>query len=355
LTDRDSYEISAIRCLLAVVSLFVMSLPGSADTEIGTKAYLAKDFDTAFLEFTKSGNQGDMLAKRYLANMYLLGQGTAKDEVQGTKLAHECAEAGDSYCYLMYAKSNLGGLGIAVNYSEARIWARKAFAGGVAGVWEAAGVLLEQIYLINPANRFLVDGKRDMEKYNALARRTLEQRAEEVEALDALAASAQAGFAPARLLLSTVLFDTGAGTAEKICSLLAGINDLPERLQKDLTISQQVAQLGPTRASPKLVMDSMPGVSEAATIQASHAGIQQPASCKDFKVLRFLGATPIDHATWLPLTQPLVANTYPLTGVWSEDWSVSLCGRVSTVKIQFTADGMGGAYWHMGPNQIPPP
>jgi hypothetical protein len=57
-----------------------------------------------------------------------------------------------------------------------------------------------------------------------------------------------------------------------------------------------------------------------------------------------------NHATWLPLTQPLVANTYPLTGVWSEDWSVSLCGRVSTVKIQFTADGMGGAYWHMGPN-----
>ena len=72
--------------------------------------------------------------------------------------------------------------------------------------------------------------------------------------------------------------------------------------------------------------------------------------CKDFKVLKFLGATPIDHATWLPLMQPLVAITYPLTGVWSEDWNVSLCGRVSTVKIEFTADGMGGAYWHMGPN-----
>jgi uncharacterized protein len=249
LTDGDNYEISAIRCLLAVVSLFLMSLPGRADVEIGTKAYLAKDFDTAFLEFTKSANQGDTLAKRYLANMYFLGQGTAKDEAQGTTLAHECAEAGDNYCYLMYAKSNLGGLGIAVNYTEARIWARRAFAGGIAGVWEPAGVLLEQIYLINPANRFLIDGKRDMEKYNALARRTLEQRAEEVEALDALAASAQSGFVPAKLLLSTVLFDTGIGTAEKICSLLAGINDLPERLQKDLTISQQVAQLGATRAS----------------------------------------------------------------------------------------------------------
>jgi len=349
LTEGDNYEIPAIRCLLAVVSLFVMSLPGSADTEVGTKAYLAKDFDTAFLEFTKSANQGDMLAKRYLANMYFLGQGTAKDEVQGTKLAHECAEAGDSYCYLMYAKSNLSGLGIAVNYAEARIWARKGFAGGVAGVWEPAGVLLEQIYLINPANRFLVDGKRDMEKYNALARRTLEQRAEQVEALEALAASAQAGFVPARLLLSTVLFDSGAGTAEKICSLLAGINDLPERFQKYLTISQQVAQLGPTRASPKLVMEASQGAAEGAMGQASRAGIQQRAACKDFKVLKFLGATPIDHATWLPLTQPLLANTYPLTGAWSEDWSVSLCGRVSTVNIQFTADGMGGANFHMGP------
>ena len=44
---------------------------------------------------------------------------------------------------------------------------------------------------------------------------------------------------------------------------------------------------------------------------------------KDFRALKFLGPTPIDNVTWLPLKQPLVANSYPLTGTWSEGWSVT--------------------------------
>jgi hypothetical protein len=335
--------------LLGALCLFVVALPSSADITVGRRAYSDKDFAKAFSEFTESANQGGALAKRYLASMYFLGQGTAKDEAHGSKLAHECAEAGDSQCLLMYATSNLVGSGIAVNYAEARLWARKAIASGDAEVLAPTGLILAQAYLRDPANAYLVDGKPNMEKYDALAHRTVAQRAEQVEALDALAASAASGFVPARQLLSAVLFEqSGTGTAEKIISLLTGIKDLPATYQRFLTISQQVAQLGPTRAAPKLVIDCMPVAALTAASHASRARTNRPPECKDFKVLKFLGPTPIDNVTWLPLKQPLVANSYPLTGTWSEDWSVTACGVVSTVKINFDVDGMGGASWASG-------
>ena len=93
-----------------------------------------------------------------------------------------------------------------------------------------------------------------------------------------------------------------------------------------------------------MVLDSLNAAAASAAIQAARLGIKDIAQCKDFKVLKFLGSTPMENATWLPLKQPLVANTYPLTGTWFENWNVNLCGATYTVKMKFDVDGMGGAY-----------
>ena len=73
------------RSWLGAVFLFVAALSCHADTAVGSKAYVEKDFNAAFSEFTKSADQGDVLAKRYLAIMYFQGQGTTRDDAFGTK------------------------------------------------------------------------------------------------------------------------------------------------------------------------------------------------------------------------------------------------------------------------------
>ena len=237
------------------------------------------------------------------------------------------------------------GRGIRADMADARAWARKAFAAGDA----RAGMTLAQAYFADPLNQYLVNGRADHARYDALARRSVQERAGQAEALDALAAAAASGFTPARLFLSSVLFEqSGAGTAPRIIALLSGLPALPESQQRYLKVSQQVSKLGPTLAAPRLVIDSMNTVAANAAMQAAGLGVKDVAQCKDFRVLKFLGSTPLESATWLPLNQPLVAGTYPLTGTWSEDWSVNLCGATYTVKTKFDVDGMGGAYYSNG-------
>ena len=312
-----------------------------ADVGIGIKAYADKQYDLAFDEFTKLARQGDVVAMRNLAIMYYLGQGTVNDERRGMELSRQCAQAGDSACMTQAAESAILGRGTPVNLQEGREWARKALAKGD----PRAGLYLAKAYLADPNNRFIVDGKSDHAKYAALAQRTIAQRAEQIEALEALAGSAQAGFVPARLLLGTLFYEQSGGLpAERVALLLNGLKDLPPVYQNLLTNTQQVLALGPTHASPRLVADALRTALMGAMGQAKHAGMKDLAACKNFKLVKISHVTPLQDVEWLPLKQPLVANTYPLKGHWSEEWTVMLCDAPYTVHMQFQADGQGGAY-----------
>src|SRR5438876_10867389 len=229
---------------------------------------------------------------------------------------------------LQVAESNLLGRGTPLNFPEARQWARKA--------WEKGdlrgGHYLAQAYLLDPNNRHIVNGKVDRSKYEALAHRELAQRADQIEALDALAASAQSGFVPSRILLAFVLYEqSGGAPAEKIVTLLASIKDLPANAQKVLSSSRQVIALGATRASPRLLADSLTIAAMGATAQAKSGGVKDVKECKDFRLMKISNVTPIQDVEWLPLKQELVAHTYPLKGFWTEDWNVNLCNTSYTV------------------------
>jgi hypothetical protein len=315
--------------------------PSWADVSNGSKAYIAKQYEVAFAEFSKAAAQGDVLATRYLAIMYFLGQGTGKDERRGMELSRKCAQAGDSSCMVQAAESALLGRGTPVNLPEARDWARKALRKRDV----RAGLYLAQAHLSDPDNRYIIDGKPDRRKYEALARRTVAERADQIEALDALALSAQEGFIPARLFLSTVLYGQSGGMpAAKVVALLSDVNDLAPMYKKLLSNTQQVLALGETRASPGLVQDSLQTVILGALGQATRAGVKDVRECKDFKLTNISNSTPLQDVEWLPLKQPLLANTFPLKGTWTEDWTVNLCNASYTVPMQFQADGLGGAY-----------
>ncbi|EJL81330.1 hypothetical protein PMI16_04747 [Herbaspirillum sp. CF444] len=322
--------------------LSICALPAHADINSALHAYGEQKYDAAYREFSQLSAQGDNRAKSFLALMTLRGQGTARDAVQGAKLARECAEGGEPTCYAMYGELNLPGRGLPVNFAEARAWTRKAIAGGD----QRAGYVMWLAYSLDPANQFLVNGKADNAKYNAIARRGLAERGDQIEAIDALAGSAAVGYVPARLMLASLLIEqSGAGTTKQIRSLLDGIPDLPSNYKKYLALAQQVDTLGPTRAAPKVVADAIPTVMTGAALAAERAGTPNASQCKDFRLMAINDVSAVGDAVWLPLKQPLVAGTYPLKGVWTEDWHVFFCGAERSVQMQFTVDGMGGAYY----------
>jgi|SRR5450830_70570 len=335
---KSSFKISAACGML----FSVCALSAHADINSALKAYGEQKYDAAYREFSQLSAQGDNRAKSFLVLLTLRGQGTARDVPQAAKLARECAEGGEPTCAAIYGNLNLPGNGLPVNFAEARTWTRKAIAGGD----QRAGYGLWQAYTLDPANQFMVNGKADDRKYNAIARRSIGERSDQIEAIDGLAGSAAAGYLPARLMLATLLLEqSGAGTTKQIRTLLDGVPNLPSDYQKYLALAQQVDTLGPTRAAPKVVADAIPTVMTGAALASERAGTPNATQCKDFRLMAIKDVSKVADAVWLPLTQPLVTGTYPIKGTWTEDWHVFFCGAERTIQMQFTVDGMGGAYY----------
>jgi TPR repeat protein len=333
---------SAMNAALCGLLLAASALPAYADINSALKAYGDQKLDAAYREFSQLSAQGDNRAKSFLALMTLRGQGTPKDVAQGARLARECAEGGEPTCYAMYGELNLPGKGLPVNFTEARAWTRKAIAGGD----QRAGYVMWLAYSLDPANQFLVNGKTDNAKYNAIARRGIPERGDQTEAIDALAGAAAAGYVPARLMLAMLLIEqSGAGTTKQIRTLLDGIPDLPSNYQKYLALAQQVDTLGPTRAAPKVVAEAIPTVMTGAALEAERTGTPNAMQCKDFRLMAIKDVSAVGDAVWLPLKQALVAGTYPIKGTWTENWHVFFCGAERTMRMRFDADGMGGAYY----------
>lgn len=323
----------------ALTALLLPLLAGAADLDSALKAYGAQNYDAAYQQFSQLATQGDNRAKSFLAMMTLRGQGVTRDVKRGAQLARECADGGEPTCAAIYAE-----LQLPVDLVQARTWTRKAIAGGDL----RAGYLLWQAYQLDPANQYLVNGKTDTRKYDQLAHRSVAQRADQIEAIDALAGAAAAGHVLARLQLASLLIEqSGAGTTRQIRSLLDGVPDLPDNFRKYLALAQQVDTLGPSRAAPRLIADTIPAVMAGAAAAATRAGVGDAPSCKDFRLMSISAVGDISNVTWLPLKHTLVAGTYPLTGSWQEQWHVFFCNAERTLTMRFDVDGMGGAYYHV--------
>ncbi len=337
-------KLSSASTILALSLAAAFPLTAHADIDTALQAFSEQKYAAAFKEFSQLSAQGDNRAKSYEAMMTLRGQGTTADVKAGAKLAQECANGGEPTCYAMYAQLNLPGHGLPVNLSQARLFTRKAIAGGDL----RAGFLLWQAYQLDPANQYVINGKVDQRKYQQLAHRSVAQRADQAEAIDALANAAAIGYEPARLSLASLLIEqNGSSNMHQIGLLLADLPELPANFQKYQALAQQTEALGPTRASPTLIADAMPAVTTAVIASATRSGVAQASQCKDFRLMAIRNVSELKNATWLPLQQALVSGSYPLTGTWQEQWQVHFCGTDHNLQLRFDADGMGGASYHL--------
>ena len=101
---------------------------------------------------------------------------------------------------------------------------------------------------------------------------------------------------------------------------------------------------GISYASDSLISDALPSARIAADIALNRAGV----SCEiadDFK----LGVIRIESEE-----EGLGADLFGVryTGSWDEVWPIETCGRIAEVLVKFTADGDGGAYFHVPGDQV---
>jgi hypothetical protein len=312
---------------------------GEGDFKQACYGGFAGTLRSSALDFVSLREQLRGKEETLMASMKSLAQKVTSSKGEGSlDAARKCAEGGDVNCMIQAAELLLYSNQTPANLKEVREWARKALSKGD----QRSGFYLAKAYLADPNNRFIVDGKADRAKYEALAKRTVMQRTEHIEALEALAGSAQTGFVPAKLLLATLLYEqSGGAPAERVAQLLKDVNDLPPIYQTIKKNTDAVLGLGQSHASPKLVADAMMTAFMGAAGQAQRQDI---GACKDVKPVKISHVTPLLDVDWLPLKHPLIAYSYPLKGHWTEDWTVMLCGTPYAVHMQFQADGLGGAY-----------
>ena len=86
--------------LFTSAMLLCAGLAAGADLASGKRAYDAKDFATAFKEFTPLAEQGNADAQFFLGKMYLAGQGVLKDVNRSIKLFTASAAQGNAEAQL---------------------------------------------------------------------------------------------------------------------------------------------------------------------------------------------------------------------------------------------------------------
>jgi TPR repeat protein len=76
----------------------LLAVAFSADTVLASakRAYLEKDYATAFKEFTVLAEQGNAESQLFLGKMYMLGQGVPKDSERAIKWLKTAAVQGDA-------------------------------------------------------------------------------------------------------------------------------------------------------------------------------------------------------------------------------------------------------------------
>lgn len=226
-------------------------------------------------------------------------------------------------------------------YAEARELARKSLEAGD----PAGGFMLFLAFSNDPENTYLRDGKPDMDRYRKLGQRSLQERREQVEAIDALAFAAGKGHVNAGLTLANYYHDTVApGNVVRLRALvevLVGVGErdpVLERFRREVDAVEKTAPA--TKASVHAFLDAYQGGVAAAlsgyTVQTGGRKCEQAT-------LRSVSAGDITGAEFLPLSHRMAAQSFLVRGEWPEYWTFLACGEDVPVKLTFVADGWGGA------------
>lgn len=225
--------------------------------------------------------------------------------------------------------------------AEARALARKSMALGE----PEGGLVLFLAFANDPAYSFRQDGKVDLQAYRRLAAVPPEQRAEQVEAIEALGFAAGKDHVGAAALLANYYYETVA--PRNVARVRAIVDLLAQRQQRHAALDKMrreaavIEKTAPaTRASVRTFFEAYRAGTAAAL--AGHAAQTAGGKCEKAE-LRTVSAGDLQGAAYLPLKGTMVADTYLARGSWNEFWTFLACGQEVPVKLAFEADGWGGA------------
>ena len=306
--------------------------PPSAEFADIARELSERNFDSAIPRLRALADRGDPRAITALAEMLLNGVGMPRDPAAGFALATRAAQAGDLLGMADLAGCFINAIGTSRDLERGRQWARKAAAAGV-GLGQ---VLLYVAYLADPVNAFIEDGKPNQTRYDALGRRTLDERKDQIEAIEMLGRAADQGNAQAQFLLLN-LYTNNVGNEARA---LAAAERLPAAMRNsvrdDVAAVQQLQALGATMTTLQLFADTRQVVFPIA--------LSGSPGCTTARIVRVRVLGPVANPVYLPASVPTVQRVVLLSGTWDEQWTADVCGSSVDTIVTYTADGMGGAF-----------
>lgn len=313
-----------------------------AGFEDALAAYREKDYPKAITEARQAAATGDARASFLLGTMHQGGLGVVASPAEAAAWYEKAAQGGVVGSFSKLAQLYARGDGVPKNSEKALAYARQS-----AQLGDPEGMLfLHTILKASSLSYFDANGKADQTKYRQLSTRPLSERTLDVEAQDTLYRSSEKGYPIAVLTLALAFGGTlGDGNRERMLNLVSKIPQHTHTgLQNYEKLARHINSLGQSLTSPQLFLDAQRVQMVAAMLKTCGLQENKEAIKATLPELTALAITkPLSGATYLPSTVPGYGNSYLVAGEWEEEWTYRGCGRTATIKVKFSADGLGGA------------
>ena len=333
---------SRIALLAGLLALGAVALPAQADYTAALSALEKQDYKTAFPLMRKSAEAGDADAMYSLALMYWNGQGVAPSTATSIQWLNKAGAAGNVSAMNALAKLYMTGAGVPRDVLQARNWAEKS-----ARLGNVDGEVAYYLSVVSgPELNYRESGQPDLDKYKALAKRSLSERQLDQQAYDMLGKALDQGSAVAKLYTVAEMVDkVGPGNSSRALTLVGDLKDLPTPLANVAVALQSLSGIGDSYANYTTFMNAKAMAQPAASALAQKAGYFSAGGCSpdDLKIAATAISRPLAGAVYLPATQHQLATVFLIAGNWQEKWTFDACGKTVSVPVEFQADGMGGA------------
>lgn len=305
-------------------------------------AYRGKDYPKAITEARQAAATGDARASFLLGAMYQGGLGVVASPSEAAAWYEKAAQGGVIGAFAKLAQIYARGDGVPKNSAKALAYARQS-----ARLDDPEGMFFLHAVLKATSLSYLdVNGKADETKYQQLSVRPLSDRVLDIEAQDTLYRSSEKGYPLAILTLALAFGGTvGDNNRERMLEL---ISKIPQHTYKALQnyekIARQINGLGQSLTSPQLFLDAQVSQMFAAMVKTCGLQESKEATKAAPPVLTAITiAKPLSGATYLPSKVPGYEHSYLVAGEWEEEWTYRGCDKTGTVRVKFSADGLGGA------------
>jgi hypothetical protein len=124
--SKPAFSTLAAGLALVVLLALPLTLLADDDFQLGLKAYLDADYETALAFWRPIAQDGHATAQYCLGNMYYSGKGVQKDRVQAATWFRKAASQGHPVAQLNLGNAYRWGEGVHQDFSQAASWWRKS-------------------------------------------------------------------------------------------------------------------------------------------------------------------------------------------------------------------------------------